>query len=148
MYVDDLNPSFKRYGSGWFQRGTGYAGHHYWTRTRNVTKLRYAAWRPVLPEAGFYKVLVRIPADNGTSKRATYKVRTKSGWVTRVRSQYKWRGRWVSLGVHQLTTTPIVQLSDKTGERRSLRRRLAFDAVRFVPIARPATSSSEIDDND
>ena len=56
-----------------------------------------------------------------------------------MRSQYKRRGTWVSLGTHQLTTTPIVQLADKTGEGDGSGRSLAFDAVRFVPTA--ATSA-------
>ncbi len=52
-----------------------------------------------------------------------------------MRNQKKRQGTWVTLGTHHLTTTPIVQLSDKTGEDVSLGRRLAFDAARFVPVA-------------
>ena len=62
--------------------------------------------------------------------------------VTRVRNQNKRQGTWVSLGIHRLTTTPVVQLSDRTGERASLRRALGYDAIRFTPVALAANASS------
>jgi hypothetical protein len=96
----------------------------------------------VLPQAGYYEVVVKIPSQHATSRKATYKIKTTDGWVSRVRSQKKRQGEWVSLGIHKLTTTPIVQLADKTGESGSLGRRLAFDAARFVPTTAPAATSS------
>jgi hypothetical protein len=137
-----MEPTFKRNGSGWRQGWTGYADHHYWVPTRQGSKNRYGAWKPVLAEAGYYEVFVKIPTQHATSRKATYKVKTSDGWASRVRSQKKRQGDWVSLGVHELTTTPIVQLADKTGERGSLGRRLAFDAARFVPTTAPSVDSS------
>jgi hypothetical protein len=75
-----------------------------------------------------------IPRKHATSRKATYKIKTADGWITRTRSQYKRRGTWVSLGVLELTSTPVVQLSDKTTEPTVWGRRLAYDAVRFVPV--------------
>ena len=75
-----------------------------------------------------------IPEAHATSRKAIYRIKTADGWVTRSRSQYKRRGSWVGLGVFELTTTPTVQLSDQNGEPTGWGRRLAFDAVRFVPV--------------
>ncbi len=135
VYVDDLDPGFRRYGSGWRQATSGYADHHFWAPTRVGTRERYAVWRPELP-AGRYQVLAHIPRQDAATRSATYKIRTPDGWVRRTRDQQKGAGRWVGLGVHQLTPTSVVQLIDKTGESGSLGRRVAFDAVRFVPLPR------------
>jgi hypothetical protein len=106
--------------------------------TRSGSKKRSGAWKPVLPQAGYYEVVVKIPSQHATSRKATYRIKTADGWVSRVRSQKKRQGEWVGLGVHKLTTTPIVKLADKTGETGSLGRRLAFDVARFVPTTAPA----------
>ena len=134
MHVDDLDPDFRRYGSGWHEAATGAEGHLWWVPTRADTRVRYASWRPLLPRAGTYEVAAWIPETYATSRKAGYRIRTTDGWVTRVRSQYKRRGTWVSLGQHELTETPIVQLADKTGEPGAWGRRLAFDVVRFEPV--------------
>jgi hypothetical protein len=148
VYVDDLDPEFRRSGTGWLEGTTGQGGHHYWAPTRRDSKKRYGAWRPLLEGPGYYDVLVFIPREHATTRKATYKVKTSDGWATRIRNQKKRQGSWVSLGIHRLTATPIVQLADRTGEAGSLGRRLAFDAARFVPVAGPATSAREPDSND
>jgi len=134
VYVDDLDSTFRRFGSDWSEGGTGHAAHHYWAPARESNRLRYAVWRPVLPAEGHYRVFVHIPAEHATSRSATYKIKSDDGWIVRVRNQRKLRGTWATLGVHWLTTTPTVKLTDKTGERASLGRRVAFDAARFVPV--------------
>ncbi len=139
--VDDLDAIFRRFGTGWREGDSGYRDHHYWVPTRERTRSVYGSWRPLLAQAGWYDVRVYIPLRHATSHRASYRVRTSSGWVTRIRNQDKRRGTWVSLGIHHLTTTPIVQLADKTGEDDSLGRRLAFDAARFVPADGPPPTS-------
>ena len=75
-----------------------------------------------------------IPASHATTRSATYRIRTADGVVRRSVDQRRNRGRWLSLGVHELTTQAVVRLSDLTGERRSSGRRVVFDAVRFVPL--------------
>ncbi len=139
--IDDLDAAFHRYGSGWRASDGGHAGYHYWAAARETTRTLYGAWKPVLAAAGWYDVLVHVPAEHASSRRASYRVRTSAGWVTRIRNQHKRSGTWVSLGIHHLSSTPIVQLSDKTGEAPSLARRLAFDAARFVPVAGPPATS-------
>jgi hypothetical protein len=81
-----------------------------------------------------------VPPLDEASRKARYRIRTADGWATRVRSHRKHAGRWVSLGVHRLTTTPIVKLVDATGEPATLERRLGYDAVRFEPTAEPIAS--------
>ena len=132
MRSKPLDPAFRRYGPSWTAAAIGYADHLWWAPTRKATRTRYAAWRPLLPQAGTYRVSAWIPESYATSRQANYRIKTAEGWVTRVRSQYKRRGSWVSLGELELTQTPIVQLADKTGEPGAWGRRLAFDAVRFV----------------
>jgi subtilisin family serine protease len=131
ILVDDQDPEFRRYGTGWREADSGLGGHLWWVPTREDSRVRYASWRPLLPRAGTYRVSAWIPDAYATSRKAAYRIKTVDGWVTRVRSQYKRRGGWVSLGDLQLTESPIVQLADKTGEPGSWGRRLAFDAVRF-----------------
>ena len=142
LTVDDGDAAFRRYGAGWYEGSGGFAGHHFWASVRETTRTLYGAWRPVLATGGWYEVQVHIPVEHATSHSARYRVRTSTGWVTRVRNQEKRRGTWVSLGVHHLATTPIVQLSDRTGEIASLGRQLAFDAARFVPVDGPSPGDS------
>jgi len=134
VYVDDLDSAFRRFGTDWREGDTGYAAHHYWTPTRADSRLRYAVWRPVLPAAGYYRIVVYIPTEHANSRSATYKIKSDDGWIVRVRNQRKLRGTWANLGVHWLTTRPTLKLMDKTGESTSMGRRLAFDAARFVPV--------------
>ena len=141
--VDDLSARFGRTGSGWREGNNGYANHHFWSPARQRGKVRSGAWRPVLSEAGYYKVQVMIPRYHATTRKAAYKIRTATGWQTIVRNQYRNRGRWVTLGVFQLTTTPMVIVTDLTGEATRQRRRLAYDAARFVPIEAPAAAAMD-----
>jgi hypothetical protein len=139
-YVDDLDPAFTRAGNGWKGGPTGYDGHHFHIQVRRGARAAYGAWKPTLPAAGRFTVQAWIPGDHASSRKAAYKIRTDDGWVTRVRNQHKRRGSWVSLGVHELTRTPIVQLADVTGEPAGSGRRLALDAVRFIPYGVPASA--------
>ncbi len=138
VYVDDLSALFRRTGTDWREAAAGYAEHHFWVPTRSDSVRHSGAWKPLLSEAGYYEISVKLPAQNATSRKATYRISTADGWVTRVRSQAKRAGEWVSLGTHRLTTTPIVKLVDATGEAESLQRRLAYDAARFEPTSQPA----------
>jgi hypothetical protein len=136
-----LDPAFLRSGSGWKQASSGYRKHHYWVPARSGSLVRQGNWKPVLEQPGYYKILVKLPANNATSRQAKYRIKTADGWVTRVRNQSKRAGDWVGLGVHRLTTTPILKLVDKTGEAGSLGRRLAYDAARFEPTTAPAVKN-------
>ena len=143
MTVDDLTGWFVRSGSGWHQGNTGHDGHHYWVPARASGKTRSGVWRATLAEAGLYRVQVMMAPYHGTTRKAAYKLRTAAGWTTAVRNQFKNRGKWVNLGVYELTQTPMVILTDVTGERDSLRRRVAFDAIRFIPVVAAAVNSDD-----
>jgi subtilisin family serine protease len=137
VYVDDLDEGFRTFGPGWHATASGFAGHHHWVPTQASERVDFASWKPLLPVAGTYVLQAWVPAEHATTRQAAYRIKTSEGWVTRVRNQYYHRGTWMPLGTHELTTTPIVQLADKTGEDDRLGRLLAFDVVRFIPT--PAT---------
>lgn len=143
--VDDLDPQFRRFGPGWSEADVGLGGHLYWLPAQEVERVAYGSWRPLLPAGGSYLVMARIPAAYATSSRAVYRIKTVDGWVTRVRSQEKRQGTWASLGVHELSTTPIVQLADLTGEPAGSGRTLAYDAVRFIPVTSAAALGQKDD---
>ncbi len=133
VVVDDLSPQFITRAGGWKQADSGYLRHSFWVPTRAGKAKRIATWRPTLTAPGDYRVVVKIPTTNATTKRAVYRVKTTDGWVKRRLDQSANRGKWVDLGTFRLTTTPAVKLTDRTGERASLGRTIGFDAVRFVP---------------
>jgi beta-lactam-binding protein with PASTA domain len=141
VIVDDLSPHFTRRADGWRQASTGYQKHHYWVPARVYAARRVATWRPALAGPGIYRVIARIPPSPGLTRRATYKIQTEDGWARKVLDQGAHRGRWTSLGVYRLVATPLVKLTDRTGERPSLGRLVAFDAIRFVPLG-PLTVAS------
>lgn len=133
--MDDLDPAFSKFGPGWRQGATGYAGNHFYAPVQKSKRIRYASWKPVLPVAGTYIIQARVPREHATTRKAPYRIKTAGGWVTRVRNQYFNRDRWMPLGTHDLTRTPIIQLADKTGEGSGSGRKLAFDAIRLIPTA-------------
>jgi hypothetical protein len=140
VVVDDLSSRFVRSGSGWRAAAFGYAGHHFWSPTRSTSAVRVAKWKPKLVVPGAYRVKAKVPTRHASTRSAVYRVKTADGWVKRVRNQYKARGGWVSLGVHRLTSTPVVKLTDRTGEPTFRGRAVAFDAVKFVPVVAAAAS--------
>jgi hypothetical protein len=142
VILDERSSAFRRFGGGWRDSGQGYANHSYWVPTQKSKRKRYASWKPVLPTAGYYEISVRIPAGKPSSRKAAYRIKTADGWVRKVRNQKKHRGRWMSLGVHEVTTRPVVQLADKTGEGGKPRPKLVFDALRFKRAAKPAEASA------
>jgi hypothetical protein len=120
---------------------TGYLGHHYWTPTRGGSTRRSATWSPTL-EPGRYRVLVKVPKARALTRSAVYRVRTVDGSVRRRVDQARARGRWATLGTYTFSVDAQVRLSDRTGERTALGRRVAYDAVRFVPVRMtPGTST-------
>jgi outer membrane biosynthesis protein TonB len=102
---------------------------------------RIATWRPTLTAPGDYRIALRIPSRDATTRKAVYRIKTVDGWVKHRLDQSIAQGKWVDVGTFRLTTTPAVKLTDRTGERASLGRRVGFDAIRFVPVAQPRVSS-------
>ena len=134
VVVDDLSPQFRRRADGWQQASTGYRRHHYWVPARAAAARRMATWRADLAGPGIYRVVARIPSRNATTRHAVYKIQTADGWARRVLDQDAHRGEWVSLGDFRLDATPMVKLTDRTGERAATGRLVGFDAIRFVPL--------------
>jgi hypothetical protein len=141
VVVDELSAGFTPMGYGWVSDDrSGYAGHHYWARTARTSSL-VGIWRATLAP-GAYRVLAKIPGKHASTRKAVYKVKSADGWKTRVRNQAKKRGSWVGLGAHTFGTRAEVRLSDKTGDAGGQRRYLAFDAIRFIPLATPEPTPS------
>lgn len=134
--VDDLSDGFRRIGNGWRASVGGYANHHFWSPARR-SQSRIGIWSVTFDEPGLYKVLAKLPRQHASSRKTVYKIKTQDGWTKRVRNQSANRGSWVSLGIHRLAATAEVRLSDRTLDPRGSRRKLAFDAIRFVPLEPP-----------
>ena len=143
VVVDDLSPQFRRRADGWQQASTGYRRHHYWVPARAAAARRVATWRADLAGPGTYRVVASIPSRNATTRRAVYKIQTADGWARRVLDQDAHRGEWVPLGDYRLDATPMVKLSDRTGERAALGRLVGFDAIRFVPLDGLAVAATQ-----
>ena len=141
VVVDDLSPQFVKRAGGWRQANSGYLKHNYWVPARAGKAKRIATWRPTLTAPGDYRIAVRIPSRDATTRKAVYRIKTVDGWVKHRLDQSIAQGKWVDVGTFRLTTTPAVKLTDRTGERASLGRRVGFDAIRFVPVAQPRVSS-------
>ena len=139
--VDEQRPTFRRTGTGWHDAWYGARGHHLWRWTRGGASSATGTWRPGLPAAGTYQVLARIPRNSQLSRKSRYEILTSGGWLVRTRDQWKHRGTWMSLGTFDLTAASVVRLADATGESGSGRRRLAYDALRFVPVAVPGSAA-------
>ena len=141
--VDDKHQGFTRYKTGWKGQSVGWNGRSFWTTVRRASPYRYAVWRATLTLPGPYEVYVRYPKRNATTLKASYKVFTKSGIVTRSRAQKTTGARWVKLGTFDFGSVARVKLSDRTGERASSGRRVVFDVVKFVP-AGPSAAGQPI----
>lgn len=137
------SPSFIRAESRyWHEMDLGYSGKAYWTYTLSTKEDCWAEWRPLLPQPGFYHVFAFIPGDNATSKQARYKINHHRGITLVTIDQSPYYNQWVSLGHFPFSTSRLmpahVQLSDHTGEPytrdRSTRKKVAFDALRFVLV--------------
>jgi hypothetical protein len=139
--VDDLSSQFIKRAGGWKQADSGYLLHSYWVPARAGKAKRIATWRPTLTAPGDYRIVVRIPSRDATTRKAVYRIKTVDGWVKHRLDQASTKGKWVDMGTFRLTTTPAVKLTDMTGERASLGRRVGFDAIRFVPVGQPRVSS-------
>jgi hypothetical protein len=136
VIVDDLSDGFRPVGSGWRASAGGYVDHHYWLRAKR-TLGRIGVWNATLEEPGLYRVLAKLPRWHASTRGAIYKVKTADGWARRIRNQSKHRGDWVSLGKHVFSTEAEVRLGDQTLDPRGARRKVAFDALKFVPAEPP-----------
>ena len=132
--VDDKAMTYNKAASGWKRQKAGAEGGSYWTTVQKTKARHKATWSASLDAPGRYHVWVIFPKTNATTRSARYTVLTATGSVTRRLDQAKMGGRWVALGTYEFGTLAEVRLTDKTGERTSSGRRIAFDTVKFVPV--------------
>ncbi|MDN5698186.1 MAG: N-acetylmuramoyl-L-alanine amidase [Rubrobacter sp.] len=113
--VDNASPRF-RAGNAW-----GYStyssqkvGKNY--RYTNPGQRGFASFRIKIPRRGRYAIFARWPANSGYNSRTRFKIKTASGWVSRVRNQRKNGGRWVKLGTFtmQRGDQPWVRVSRRS----------------------------------
>lgn len=142
--IDDLSADFGRSGTAWHESSSGYLGHSFWARTRSKPWTARGTWRPGMDESASYEVKVRIPRANATTRSALYRIRTTQGVIKVRLDQAANRGSWASLGVYQLGTDAFVRLNNRTGEGWSSKRRVAFDAVRLIPVDQTALSGASV----
>jgi len=120
-------PSYLRAESG------GFDGDHVWTNATAGARDNFARWHLGVARAGTYRVDVHVPST-ATSTQTAYRVR-HAGVVDTVPLDQSTARGWRSLGRFAFDAgfDQLVRLDDNTGEAGSLRRRIAFDAVRLVP---------------
>ncbi|WP_298817665.1 N-acetylmuramoyl-L-alanine amidase [Chloroflexus sp.] len=139
LVVEERESSFTRSNARWYQASCGYGGSAIYTfaTDQQAESTNWATWRPTLPTAGVYRVLVHIP-DNCTglnpSRQAKYRITTASGEVVRVVDQSSQAG-WIDLGTYNFAVaTAGITLSDLTGEPLNAQRAVLFDAAQWQPI--------------
>ena len=144
--IDEESSSFEKgcdSGNWWWDESVGHGGHMFWTYAiDDPTDGHYGCygkWNMNIMDSGNYEVLVHIPSNYATSKKAEYKIwRTvayddyESSYRTIDQSIYS--DEWVSLGTYYFYKgAAAIRLDDYTGESYTyLKRKLGYDAVRLV----------------
>lgn len=121
----------------WWSAPFGFRGSTLWTFAVAERLENWAEWRPNLPEAGRYDMLVFVPRSHATTRSARYEVNHRDGRTEATVDQSRYFDEWVSLGAYDFDagTAGYLRLTDVTGEDWSLRRRVAFDAAKWVRVA-------------
>ncbi|MGQ9928018.1 MAG: golvesin C-terminal-like domain-containing protein [Chloroflexaceae bacterium] len=138
LTVDDRERGFERSNANWYQWPCGYDGntsYSFGTDTPTESANR-GVWRPNLPEAGRYHVLVYIPQGCGLPRataRATYRI-AAADRTYEVTINQETAEEWVSLGTYRFAAghQGYVELSDLTGEALIRQRVVYFDAIRWI----------------
>jgi hypothetical protein len=138
LTIDEREAGFERSPAQWYELSCGLDNNSYYTyATDNAAEsTNRAVWRPSLPEAGRYEVLVHIPQGcnlGQATSSARYRVTTASGVHEKIVDQSA-SGGWLSLGSFDFAAgnQGAVELSDLTGEALSSGRIVYFDSVRWV----------------
>lgn len=156
-YGNECTSSWKR-----FTNDRGY--HFYVTLSTDGNAVNSGKWQPDLPYAGDYKVEAYIPqyssfawpcpAPNNatvspTTDNVKYTIRHVGGTVTVNRNQHPPNNQWVSLGTYTFNagTAGWVQLVDANGISYTLRRTIAFSAMRFSYVGVSSISGQVTDSN-
>lgn len=78
-----------------------YGKNYRYTSPKRVKDL--AKYRLKFPNKARYAVAARWPANSGYNGRVKFKIRTASGWKTKIRSQRRNGGKWVWLGTFTMS---------------------------------------------
>ncbi|MBC8077868.1 MAG: N-acetylmuramoyl-L-alanine amidase, partial [Chloroflexales bacterium] len=141
LIIDELEAGFARSNATWYEMACGSGGHSFYTYAtdRAAQSTNSATWRPTIPATGTYRVYAHVPQNCGlgtppyASARASYRIRSASGDVTRTIDQNT-AEEWVDLGSYSFSagTDGAVELRDLTGEPYSQRKVIFFDSVKWV----------------
>jgi hypothetical protein len=113
----------------WHQSGDGYMGEMLWTLVSDQQESDWGEWRPLLPEAGQWRVWIYVPANSATSTYARYRVVHLDGITEIPVNQWGNRSKWVDLGTFRFAERGgYVRLGNFTGEL-GLQLALGFDTV-------------------
>jgi hypothetical protein len=139
LIIEEHESGFTRSNANWYLATCGYGGTALYTfaTDKPAESTNAATWRPNLPAAGVYRVLVYVPNNCpglNPSQQARYRITTAAGIVERVVNQATQAG-WVDLGTYNFApNTASLSLSDLTGEPLSQRRAVLFDAVQWQAL--------------
>lgn len=142
--VDNDGQGFSGGTGQWAQAACGVGGSHAWTSstTDPAKSSHLGSWRPSSLAAGAYELKAYIPrcGETEATRSARYKIVHDEGVSEVSVNQAAAVGSWVSLGVFRYRgfSTPLVELSDLTGDER---RAVRFDALAWV--VRPDTAPPE-----
>lgn len=119
----------------WFDSAAGLNGGAVFTFATAGAEANVGTWTAHLPGERRYLVAAFVPRRDATTQNAVYTV-GHAGGETQVRvDQSRHSDAWVPLGQFTCRDAGTVRLSDLTGEADALRRRVCFDAVRWLPLA-------------
>ncbi len=128
---------FYKYTSYWWSADGGHDNHHYYTFATDAPEREtYGVWTFDVGEAGLYRVEAFIPDTEADSKSAMYEIFNGSEtFVSGAIDQTGQKG-WVDLGTYEFGVGEdfTVSLGDNTGEPADTRVKLAYDAIRLVPV--------------
>ncbi|NWF80840.1 MAG: N-acetylmuramoyl-L-alanine amidase [Chloroflexi bacterium] len=138
LTIDDRESSFERSAANWYEGPCGFDGYTAYTfGTDNPAEsTNRGRWRPAIPEAGRYHVVVHIPRGCGlpqATARAVYSIAAADG-LYQVTVNQNTAEEWVSLGAYTFNAgrQGYVELSDLTGEPLISQRVVYFDSVRWL----------------
>jgi murein DD-endopeptidase MepM/ murein hydrolase activator NlpD len=118
----------------WYSAPVGAYGSTIWCYTSTGQETNWGEWRPNLPAAGQYDVLVFIPDQQATTRQARYLVMHADGQTQVVLNQDSIINQWVRLGTFRFTPGQgYLRLSDVTGENQP-GLMIAFDAARWTRV--------------
>ncbi|WP_377267644.1 GDSL-type esterase/lipase family protein [Peterkaempfera sp. SMS 1(5)a] len=140
------------------QLGAGYGGHMFFSHminTPNDNAASYtddsmtATWTPPTTVSGWTRLKVHIPSTGATTRQADYQIDLGDGEHRhRLVNQYQNQNTWIDLGSFYLYPGASVSLSNyNTYAPQGDGGDVAFDAVAFIPTAKPLVNYVALGDS-